>query len=232
MAWTRVKDMKSMSVFRSRSGLVTLVVALAFGAHPAVAQTLVKDVQPGPTMGQLRPLELVQSSVARAVVIVRSQPAGAPYSGKRRADSRQLAEELFNFDDMSRRMLAQHWKNASLQEQGEFVQLFKELLERSYMTIIRTYPLAAITFQGESVDGSYAQVRSRVTPEKGAEVPIEYRLFETDGRWAVYDVVVNGVSLISSYRSQFNAILRRSTFAQLLERLRNREAQVGPQRGQ
>ena len=208
------------------SGLVTLVVALAFGAHPAVAQNLVKEVQPDPTTGHLRPLELVRSSVARAVAIVQSKQAGAAESGKRRSESRQLAEELFNFDDMSRRMLAQHWKNASLQEQGEFVRLFKDLLERSYMTTIANYPLATITFQGESVDGAYAQVRSRMTPEKGAEVPIEYRLFETDGRWAVYDVVVNGVRLISSYRSQFNAILRRSTFAQLLERMRNREAQV------
>jgi phospholipid transport system substrate-binding protein len=208
------------------SGLVTLMVALAFGAHLAAAQNLVKDVQPGPTTGHLRPLELVRSSVARAVMIVQSQSAGAAESGKRRVEMRQVAVDLFNFDDMSRRMLAQHWKNAPRQEQEEFVRLFTDLLERSYMTTIGTYAHATITFQGESVDGSYAQVRSRMTPEKGAEVPIEYRLFETDGRWAVYDVVVDGVSLISSYRSQFNTILRRSTFAQLLERMRNREAQM------
>ena len=207
-------------------GLVTLMVALAFGAHPALAQNFVKDVQPGPTTGHLRPLELVRSSVARAVTIVQSQSAGVAESGKRRAEIRRVAEDLFNFDDMSRRMLAQHWKNASRQEREEFGRLFTDLLERSYMTTIGTYAHATITFQGESVDGLYAHVQSRMTPEKGAEVPIEYRLFETDGRWAVYDVVVDGVSLISSYRSQFNTILRRSTFAQLLERMRNREAQV------
>jgi len=215
------------------SALVSLAAALACGVtHPAVAQTTAKETEPTPLAGQLRPLDLVQSSVSRVVVIVQTLPANATDQANRQVEIRRVAEGLFNFDDMARRMLAQHWNDGSPEEQKEFVRLFTDLLERSYMTTVRNYPLATITFQGESVSGSYAQVRSRMTAENGVEVPIEYRLAETDGRWAAYDVVVNGMSLISSYRSQFNSILRRSSFAQLLERMREREARLAPQQGQ
>ena len=214
------------------AALVSLAAALALGAHPALAQTIAKEAESGPPAGQLRPLGLVSSSVSRVLAIVQSRPADATERANRQVEIRRVADGLFNFEDMARRMLAQHWSDGSPQEQKEFVRLFTDLLDRSYMTTIGNYPLATITFQGESVSGSYAQVRSRMTADNGVEVPIEYRLSETDGRWAVYDVVVNGVSLISSYRSQFNSILRRASFAQLLERMRDREARLVPQEGQ
>ena len=104
--------------------------------------------------------------------------------------------------------------------------LFTDLLERAYLNTIGNYRLATITFQGETISGSYAQVQSRMAAGK-SEVAIEYRLVENDGRWAVYDVAVDGVSLISNYRSQFTSILKRMSFAQMLDRLRNREASMG-----
>jgi hypothetical protein len=88
---------------------------------------------------------------------------------------------------------------------------FTDLLERAYLNTLGDYRLATITFQGETINGSYAQVQSRMAAGKG-EVAIEYRLLEQDGRWAVYDVAVDGVSLISNYRSQFNSILKRMSF--------------------
>ncbi|MDP2703340.1 MAG: ABC transporter substrate-binding protein [Candidatus Rokubacteria bacterium] len=210
------------------SGLVALVTALALGAPPAIAQTGVKEAQPQPAVAHLGPLELVKSSLSRVLAVVQSQSASATQAGKRRAEIRQAAVEMFDFDDMSRRILAQHWKDGSPQEQEEFVRLFTDLLERAYLTSIGNSPLASITFQGESINGSYAQVRSRMTGGRGGNAAIEYRLLESDGRWAVYDVAVDGISLISSYRSQFNSILRRHSFAELLERLQNREASVAP----
>jgi phospholipid transport system substrate-binding protein len=83
-----------------------------------------------------------------------------------------------------------------------------------------------VTFQGESIEGSSARVRSRFVSERGAETPIEYRLLQSGGRWAVYDVMVEGVSFISSYRSQFNSIIRSSSFAGLLDKLREREKRL------
>jgi phospholipid transport system substrate-binding protein len=209
-----------------RWGPVILLVTLASGAHAAVAQDVTKSAEPVRAASVSQPLELVRSAVTRAVAIVQSQPAGDPESGSRRAEFRHVAGELFDFDDMSRRILAQHWAGASVQEQDKFVLLFTGVLVRVYMSAIGNYPLTTISFQGVSVRDSDAQVWSRMSTERGRDVSVIYRLFETDGRWSVNDVVIDGISLISSYRSQFNTVLRRSTFAQLLEGMQSREAQL------
>jgi phospholipid transport system substrate-binding protein len=212
---------------RRFSALVAIAALIPFGAAPVVAQTIVTDVQPGPVTGRSGPLHVVRSSISRVLTMVRSQPADVAESGKRQADIRQAAVELFDFDEMSRRLLGQRWTDASPQEQQDFVALFTDLLEGAYLNTIGNYPLATITFQGESISGSYAQVQSRMASGKG-EVAIEYRLIEHDGRWAVYDIAVDGVSLVSNYRSQFTSMLKRMSLAQLLDRLRNREASVAP----
>lgn len=211
---------------RRFSVLVAIAAVIPFGAAPVFAQ-VTADAQPGPAAGRSGPLSVVNSSVSRVLTIVRSQPADATESGKRRAEIRQAAVELFDFDEMSRRLLGQRWTDASPEEQRDFVALFTDLLERAYLNTLGNYRLATITFQGETINGSYAQVQSRMAAGK-SEVAIEYRLLEQDGRWGVYDVAVDGVSLISNYRSQFSSILKRMSFAQLLDRLRNREAAMGP----
>ena len=181
-----------------------------------------------PAVTALGPRELVKSSLSRVLTIIQSQSAKATEAGGRRAEIRQAADDMFDFDDMSRRILAQHWTDRSPREQEAFVRLFTDLLERVYLTSIVTYPLASITFQDESINGSYAKVQSRMTGGRGETLAIEYRLFEVDGRWAVYDVAVDGVSLISSFRSQANSILRRSPFAELLRQMQDRDASVAP----
>jgi phospholipid transport system substrate-binding protein len=216
---------------RRFSALVAIAAIIPFGAAPLFAQTMVTDAKPGPTAGRSGPLNVVTSSVSRVLTIVRSQPAGATESGKRRAEIRQAAVELFDFDEMSRRLLGQRWTDASPEEQQDFVVLFTDLLQKAYLGTIGNYPLATITFQGETISGSYAKVQSRMAAGKG-EVAIEYRLVEREGRWAVYDVAVDGVSLISNYRSQFTSMLKRMSFAQLLDRMRNREASVEPRQVQ
>jgi len=204
--------------------LAIAVAALVLGTHPALAE----DAAKGAPSGALGPLDLVKSSVSRVMTIVQSQPDG----GQRRAEVRQVAETLFDFNEIARRTLAQHWTERSAQEQEEFIQLFTDLLERSYLTTIGNYRLATVTFQGESVAGSSARVRSSLVTDRRVTIPIEYRLLESGGQWSVYDVVVEGVSLISSYRSQFNSIIRTSSFARLLDKLRNREAHLTPGAGQ
>ena len=210
---------------RRCSALVAIAVLIPFAAAPVFAQA-VADAQAGSAAGRSGPLIVVNSSVSRVLTIVRSHPADSKENGKRRAEIRQAAVELFDFDEMSRRLLGQRWTDATPEEQRDFVVLFTDLLERAYLNTIGNYRLATITFQGETISGSYAQVQSRMAAGK-SEVAIEYRLVENDGRWAVYDVAVDGVSLISNYRSQFTSILKRMSFAQMLDRLRSREASMG-----
>jgi phospholipid transport system substrate-binding protein len=207
-------------------GLASILTALVWGVHPVFAEDALTSAQSSITAVQPRPLDLVKLSVSRVLALAQPQPGGGGDGGQRRAEIRQAAEGLFDFDGMARRMLAERWEDGTPQEQKEFVRLFTDLLERSYLAMVATHPPLAVTFLDESISGSYAQVRSRLVTDRGEEMPIEYRLAESDGRWVVYDVVVSGVSVISSYRSQFNSILRRSSFAQLLDRMRGREASV------
>ena len=140
---------------------------------------------------------------------------------------------LFDFTEMGRLTLAGHWKERTPREQQEFVPLFTALLERSYLSSIENYAGEKITFLNESVSGPYAQVRSRITTDRRVEISIDYRLIDNGTRWVVYDVVLDGVSLVSNYRSQFNSIIRTSSFADLLTKLRNKEiaAHVVPRIG-
>lgn len=206
------------------AAIVATVASLLLGPHPALAENAAKGAPSGLPISQPGPLDLVKTSVSRALAIVQSQSDGEV----QRAEIRQVAETLFDFDEMARRTLAQHWADRSPQEQEEFVRLFTDLLERSYLITIGSARLATVTFQGESVEGSSARVRSRLVTERGTEIPMEYRLAESGGRWAVYDVVVEGMSFVSSYRSQFRSIIRKSSFTLLMDRLRNREARLTP----
>lgn len=197
--------------------LATLVVTLGFAAHPAMATDAGTDAQ--------RPLEIVRSSIARVHVIVRSQPGGVTESGQ--LEIRHVAERLFDRDEMSRRMLARHWIEGSPEQQAEFTRLFTNVLERFYLNVIANFAWAPIAFEGESVDGPYARVRTRVAAaDRRPAIVVEYRLFKSGERWAVYDVMHEGASLVSNYRSQFNAIFRTSSFAQLLDRMRSNEIEA------
>ena len=203
-----------------RRPFVSLILAgaLASGSLPALAQSTTTDTELDQAAARRaappQPLDVVKSSVTRVLAAVGS--------GQQRTEARRVAEELFDFDEMCRRMLGDHWQEGSPYQQGEFVRLFTELLERSYLSGLRGVPPAAVTFLGETVNGSYAQVTSRIATSRFGETSVDYRLVDHDGRWAVYDVVLDGVSLVSSYRSQFASILRTSSFAQLLEKLRSR----------
>ncbi|HTO49562.1 MAG TPA: ABC transporter substrate-binding protein, partial [Burkholderiales bacterium] len=156
---------------------------------PVFAQA-VADALSGPAAGRSGPLNIVASSVSRVLTIIRSQPADATENRKQRAEIREAALELFDFDEMSRRLLGQRWADASPEEQRDFVVLFTDLLERAYLNTITSYRLATITFQSEPISGSYAQVQSQMAGGKG-EIAIAFRLLEEDGRWAVYDVTVD-----------------------------------------
>jgi phospholipid transport system substrate-binding protein len=193
----------------------TLVVTQGLGPHAQAA---------GTESGTQSPLDLVRASVMRVQGIVRSEASLG--SESERVELRRVAETLFDFEGMSRRMLARHWNAGSPPQQTEFVRLLTNLLERTYIDVIVNEAGASTTFDGESIDGVYAQVKSRVVPDRGPDVSIEYRLSKSGERWAVYDVLHEGASLVSNYRSQFGAILRTSSFGRLLERMRRNDAPV------
>jgi phospholipid transport system substrate-binding protein len=213
--------------------LAIVVAAVSLGTQPVISADAAQDAQPSAITGRVRPLDFVKSSVLQVLAAVRSRPATSSESAQRRAEIRRVADGFFDFNEMARLTLSRHWSAQSPEEQEEFVRLFTALLERSYLSTIENYAGERITFLGESINGTYAQVSSRITTNRRVEISIDYRLIEKGDRWAVYDVVLDSVSLVSNYRSQFNSIIRTSSFADLLSRLRNKqiEAHVIPRVG-
>jgi phospholipid transport system substrate-binding protein len=167
------------------------------------------------------PVHLVRSSVAQVTAIVQSGDyAGPQHAARRRAAIRAVAEELFDFKQMGQRTLAQYWSELSHDEEEEFRQRFTDLLERSYVAVIERYAGERIVYTGHTTEGGYATVKSKVVTARGTQIPVEYRLYHTGQRWAVYDVVIEGVSLVSSYRSQFHRVIQSSSIDGFMQRLR------------
>jgi phospholipid transport system substrate-binding protein len=199
--------------------LVVLVIALNLGSVAFVHGAQRGDAT-GSTSGSLRPLDLVRSSVSRVLAIAQSPPAGITGSEDRRTGIRRVAHDLFAFNEMARRVMGQHSKDCLPQEQDEFVRLFADVFTQAYVTTVERYSGENVAFLGEEVTGAFAQVRSLVITTRGSRISIEYQLLERSSRWAVYDIVLDGASLVSTYRSQFTSSIRTSSFAQLMERMR------------
>lgn len=181
------------------------------------------------------PKQVVQTAVDRVVAVLggtdrdrseRVEPR-VPGETQSRNEIRRIAADLFDFDDMARRTLSRHWAGRSRAEQAEFVTLFTDLLERSYVGRIEGYTGEKIAYVGETIDGAYAVVRSRIVSPRGrAETAVDYRLHRRDGRWKVYDVLIDGVSFISTYRGQFNRVITGTSYGALVEALRKGRFQV------
>jgi len=173
-----------------------------------------------PTATAASPTETVQTAVQQ-VVSSQSGPAAKTLStAERRADIRKIIDALFDFTDMSERSLGSAWTQASQAQQQEFVRLFSTLIANAYLGRIEQFAGEPFTYVGEKIDGDEASVQSRIVTPKGSEVGLDYRMYRAAGRWAVYDIYVDGISLVGSYKAQFNRIIQRSSFADLLKQLR------------
>ena len=141
---------------------------------------------------------------------------------ERRAAVRNLAAEAFDVAETAKRALGLHWQQRTPAEREEFVKLFANLLEQTYISRINEYGGERITYVGEQIDGDRATVRARIVTKKGGEVSVESRLLRKEDRWLIYDVLIENISLISNYRSQFDRIIRTASYEDLVKRLKTR----------
>jgi len=171
----------------------------------------------------MTPTETVKSRVDQALQGLSQTTGATPESAeRRRVEIRRAADSLFDFTEMSRRALGRHWAERTATEREEFVRLFTDLIARSYIGKIDRYAGEAIAYTGERVDGDEASVRSQVVTAKGSQIPVEYRLHRVNESWSAYDVFIENVSLVGTYRSQFDRIIKAESFASLLRRLREK----------
>ena len=168
------------------------------------------------------PTDQLRAQIDKAVKIL-EDPELKKKPVERRTAVRQVANDIFDFSETAKRSLARHWAPRTPAERDEFVALFTDLLERSYIGKIETYGGEQIHFIGETVEGEGAVVRTKLVTKQGTEIPIDYRMLKRGDKWLVYDVVIEGVSLISNYRTQFNKIITTSSFQELMKKMKTKQ---------
>jgi phospholipid transport system substrate-binding protein len=148
----------------------------------------------------------------------------------RREKIRQAIAKRFNFHQMVMRSLAQDWKNRTPKEQKEFQDLFKRLLENSYASKIESYSDEKINYSDEIVKGKYALVKTEIV-RKDSTIEVDYKLIKNNGEWMVYDFVIEGVSMIRNYRSQFSKIIRKDSYEVLVQKLSDKIQEIEANNG-
>jgi phospholipid transport system substrate-binding protein len=200
-------------------GLVVLILLVSVCLFPSSASA-------GAPIDQLK-------APVDEVIRILQDPRLKPDSmaAERRAAIRKEAESIFDFQETAKRALGRHWQNLSAAEQREFVSLFTDLLERAYLVKIERYSGEPIVYTGDNIEGELATVKTKFITKQGTEIPIEYRLLRHGDRWLVYDVFVEGVSLIANYRTQFDRIMRTGSYQELARRLRAKQAEFSAPAG-
>ena len=172
------------------------------------------------------PTDQLKASVEQIVKVLEDPALRADArSQERRAAIRKEAEGVFDFTETARRALGRHWQGLAEKDRQEFTSLFTDLIERAYISKIERYSGERIAYAGEAMDGGLATVRTRFVTKQGTEVPVDYRMQQRGDRWLVYDVSVEGVSLINNYRTQFDKIIQTSSYAELVRKMK--AAEVG-----
>ena len=189
------------------SALASALIASALLVTAAVA---------GPPTDQLK------GHVDRVIQVL-DDPGLKAKPAERRAAVRKIAGAIFDYEDTARRALGRHWNARTPQEQQEFVQLFADLLDRAYFARIDQYQGEKVRFTGESITGDEAVVKTRIVTTSRSEIPVDYRMHASSGRWRVYDVNIEGVSLVANYRSQFNKVVQTESYEALVTKLRARQ---------
>jgi phospholipid transport system substrate-binding protein len=201
-----------MQGWRYRVSVVTALAALGAVLGP-----------PAPA-GAGTPTEQLRGQIDRVVKVLEDPELKKESRAlDRRKAVRKIAEEIFDFGETAKRALARHWQARTPAEREEFVALFTDLLERSYIGKIELFNGERISYVGEQVEGDQAVVRTKVITKQGTEIPVDYRMLRRGDRWLVYDVVIEGVSLVANYRTQFNKIIQTSSYQELVKKMKTKQ---------
>jgi len=169
------------------------------------------------------PTEKIRQTTNKILSIVSDPAFKDPSKAKEKKKLiRRAVDECFDWEEMARRSLARHWAQRTAEEKKEFVRLFAELLERTYMSKVEGYSGEKVRYERETIDGDYAVVKVKILTQKSKDIPVEYRLKKEENDWLVYDVSIEGVSLVNNYRTQFNSIILQSSYENLVKKLREK----------
>jgi len=200
-----------------------LVIGFCVATSILLGVTSAPESKPLPAKGT--PTDAMRTTVSQALGVLQDEDLKkSERTNERVARLKEIADLRFDYAEMAKRSLGGQWGRLGEGERQEFVDLFTEFLTATYVDKIHTYSGEEVRFLNERLDGDYAEVKSIMVGKK-TEIPLDYRLMMKDGEWKAYDVVVDGTSMVQNYRSQFAAILRSSSYEQLVHMLREKVAQ-------
>ncbi len=169
------------------------------------------------------PTEQIRTAVSRGVEVLSAARLDAPAGKVETIDRlKKVVYPLFDFDEMARRSLGAHWRSLDARQQREFVAAFTDLLEATYAKHIDLYDGQRVAYTGEKVDEDFAEVNTKLVGKKGESYAIDYKLHRAGGKWKIYDVVAEGISVVNNYRSQFNRVMANSTIDALIKKMREK----------
>ena len=172
--------------------------------------------------GGVTPTAAVKETVDQVLVVLKDPALKNPgRETERRAKLEEIIGRRFDYGEMAKRTLASRWKELSPEKQQEFTSLFQQFLANSYAGNVDGYSGEQVEYLKEREKGEFAEVQTKVVSPK-VQFPLDYRLLKKEGEWRVYDVVIDGVSLMKNYRGQFSRIIDSSSFEGLLEKLRSK----------
>ena len=187
-----------------------------------VGLTILLWVQPGWVAAEV-PGDQVRQSTDKLLAILKDpQLKSESNKNERRNKLKEVIYQRFDFTEMAKRSLGSAWRRRSPEEQKEFVKLFTDLLERAYLDQLESYNGEKIQYVKETEDDNHAQVDTKIIDNKGREFSVNYRLHNRNGDWKIYDVVIEDISLINNYRAQFNRVLVKSPYEDLVNRMKGK----------
>lgn len=164
------------------------------------------------------PTEQLRAYTDRVMEVLESRTMTPP---ERLKAVRAVASEAFDVSETAQRALGLHWQQRTPAEKQEFVRIFRGLLEQTYLSRIGEFGGERIKYVNERIDGDRAIVRGVIVTKNGTEVPVESRLLQKADRWLIYDILIENISLIASYRSQFDRVIRTASYPELIRRLKS-----------
>ena len=169
------------------------------------------------------PTDHVRKTTDKMITIL-SDPVLKNNVEERRKMLRSTLNERFDWTEMAKRSLAEHWKSLTEEEKKEFVPLFTDLLENTYMNRIENYSGDKVNYDDEKVKGDYSLVKVTIFTDKQVEIPVAYKMKKKGPEWMIYDVSIEGVSLVNNYRQQFDSVILSSSYQGLVEKLKEKTA--------
>ena len=173
------------------------------------------------------PTDQVKSGTDQVLKIIQD-PAlkGADKTPVRRQQLRTVVDQVFDWQETGKRALGRHWQPLTPEQRQQFSSLFADLVERSYVGKIELYSGEKIIYAGDTIEGDQATVKTKLITKSQTQIPIDYRMQKEGDRWRVYDVLIEGVSLVGNYRTQFNRVIQQTGYDDLVKKMKTKQEEL------